>query len=99
MIKHDLAIIRKAISAVSKEATQFKNDQALTSVLAQLRYIEGVISGAEFDLSKLSRLAIGVTAVKMLAQEYPHLVDVLMDADCVSKKYIKVYQLTHKSNK
>lgn len=89
MPKNDLDIIRRAINAVSIETARNSHDSALTSVLAQLCYIEGIMSGEESDLSKLSRLAIGVTAVKLLADEYPHLVDILVEADYVSKNYIK----------
>lgn len=85
MPNNNLSIIRKAIDAVSKEVAQY-NDEALRSVLAQLRYVEGILNKTETDMSKLSRLAIGVTTVKLLADEYPHLVGILLDADRISKK-------------
>ncbi len=82
----NLKVIKSAIQAVSAEVSKYQNDEALKSVLIQLQYVEGVLENTEKDLSKIARLAIGITTVRMLEDEFPHLTDILMDADRVVKE-------------
>lgn len=81
----DILIIENAIQAVSAEVSTYPHDEALKSVLIQLQYVKGVLENTEKDIGRVSRLSIGVTAVKLLGDEFPHLVDLLLDADAVAK--------------
>lgn len=82
----DLELVNNAISACRERIAKCPNHEILKSIEQQLLYLQSLLDGSESDKSRLSKIILGVYAIREFSETDRKFAEILMDVNNLSNR-------------
>lgn len=82
-------LVQKALGLARNRLSSAPEFEIYKSIVAQLEYLDRVLSGNEKDRSKLKNIIVGHYGVREFEESDPEFADALIDAQSIASKMAK----------